>query len=125
MAPFVSIVRTDPFGDGNKKGRAFWARPRGLGLAVGKHRVVEVSGRRDAESHPALVGTPCSTSADILDKVALRAGRSLPLPQRPGKGEANPRYVPAGGTTASLPDLAAPGKAGWVADVVLWHLLCQ
>ncbi len=46
------------------------------------------------------------------------------LPQRPGRG-APPHTLPAGGTTAGLPDLAAPGEAGWVANVMLWHLLCQ
>ena len=44
---------------------------------------------------------------------------------RPIRGRNLPLSLPAGGTTAGLPDLAVPGKAGWVADVMLWHLLCQ
>jgi len=58
-------------------------------------------------------------------KPALRAGRSLPLPQRPGRGAANPNSVPAGGTTAGQPDPSTPKEAAWMVDVVLWHLLCQ
>jgi hypothetical protein len=125
MAPFVSLVRTDPFGGGNKKGRALWAWPEGLGLAMGKHHVVEVSGRRNAENHPARVGTPCSTSADILDKAGSPSRPPASLPQRPGRGAANPHSVPAGGTTAGQPDPSTPKEAAWMADVVLWHLLCQ
>jgi hypothetical protein len=45
--------------------------------------------------------------------------------QRPGRGAPAPHPLPAGGTTAGLPNPSTPGEASRVANMLLWHFLCQ
>ena len=60
-----------------------------------------------------------------LSRRFLRPIWAATSPAAAAGGPQTPPPLPAGGTTAGLPDLAAPGEAGWVANVMLWHLLCQ
>ncbi|MFN9955362.1 MAG: hypothetical protein ACK55I_19875, partial [bacterium] len=90
-----------------------FASPRGPGF---QSRRIPSRPLRAAATCPVTLQAKSSDRASTQVGLALRAGPSGPQPTPP---------LPAGGTTAGLPDLAAPGEAGWVADVMLWHLLCQ
>ena len=86
--------------------------PVGLDLRAGHSHPRHASGRAGSPSRP------------HLPRRFRRKRPTFPSPA-PRQGRAHPHPLPAGGTTAGLPNPSTPGEASRVANMLLWHLLCQ